>query len=59
MPRKKSITSQLYSIARVSNNLRAIRKGPVAYANRQVRKKAYAKSGGLTRSILKTFGLSK
>lgn len=55
----KSFTSQLYRAARISNNLRAASKGPTAYAKRQVRRKAYRASGGMTRSILKAFGLSK
>jgi len=59
MPRKKSLTSQLYGLARMSNNLRAMSKGPAAYAKRQVRRKAYARSGGFTRSILKALGMSK
>jgi hypothetical protein len=29
MPRKRSLTSQLYRAARLSNNTRAARKGPV------------------------------
>ena len=59
MPRERSLTSQLYSLARSSNDLRAASRGPLAFATRQVRRKAYRKSGGLTRSILKAFGLSK
>jgi hypothetical protein len=34
-------------------------KGPTAYAKRRVRRKVYSKEFGLTRSILKAFGLSK
>jgi len=59
MPRKKSLTSQLYSLARTSNNLRAASKGPGAYAKRVVRRKVYGKQMSFTRSILKGFGLSK
>jgi len=59
MPRKKSLTSQLYSLARTSNNLRALSRGPNAYAKRVVRRKVYSKSMGLTRRFLKGFGLSK
>ncbi len=59
MPRKQSLTSQLYRAARFSNNLRAASRGPGAYAKRVVRRKTYAKSMGITRSILKAFGLSK
>ena len=59
MPRKRSLTSQLYRAARASNNLRAASKGPSAYAKRVVRRKVYGKEMGLTRTILKAFGLSK
>jgi hypothetical protein len=59
MPRRKSLTSQLYGIARASNNVRAMTRGPSAYAKRVVRRKVYGKEMGLTRSILKAFGLSK
>ena len=59
MPRRRSLTSQLYRAARVSNNLRAASRGPGAYAKRQVRRRAFRSSGGITRSILKALGLSK
>jgi hypothetical protein len=59
MPRKKSLTSQLYSLARTSNNLRAISQGPGAYAKLRVRRKVYGKEMSFTRSLLKGFGLSK
>jgi hypothetical protein len=59
MPRRRSLTSSLYSLARTSNNVRAMTKGPSAYAKRRVRRKVYSKEFGLTRSILKAFGLSK
>ena len=59
MARKRSITSQLYRAARVSNNLRAASKGPGAYAKRIVRRKVYGKEMGATRKLLKMFGLSK
>ena len=59
MPRKKSLTSNLYRLARTSNNVRAMTRGPSAYAKRVVRRKVYGKEMGLTRSILKVFGLSK
>lgn len=36
-----SLTSWLYKAARLSNTLRAVRKGPTAIAKRQVRKAAY------------------
>ena len=59
MPRRRSFTSQLYRAARASNNLRAASRGPSAYTKRVVRRKVYSKQMGLTRSILKAFGLSK
>ena len=59
MPRRRSLTSSLYSLARTSNNVRAMTKGPSAYAKRRVRRKVYNKEFGLTRSILKAFGLRK
>ena len=59
MPRRRRLTSQLYRAARLSNNVRAASRGPGAYAKRVVRRKVYGKQMGLTRSILKAFGLSK
>jgi hypothetical protein len=57
MPRKRSLTSQLYRAARLSNNLRAASRGPGAYAKRVVRRKAYGRSMGATGRILRAFGL--
>jgi hypothetical protein len=59
MPRKKSLTSQLYRLARMSNNLSAASKGPGSYTKRMARRKVYGKGMGLTRSILKGLGLSR
>ncbi|MGD0743433.1 MAG: hypothetical protein ABSA31_09175 [Acidimicrobiales bacterium] len=59
MSRRQSLTSSLYRAARVSNNLRAISRGPGAYAKRVTRRKVYARQMGLTRSILRALGLSK
>ena len=59
MASRRSLTSQLYRAARFSNNFRATSRGPGAYAKRQVRRRAYRTGGGITRSILKAFGLSK
>ena len=44
MPRKRSLTSQLYRAARLSNNVRAASRGPAAYGKRLVRRKTYGKS---------------
>ena len=57
MPRRKSLTSQLYRLARASNNVRAASRGPGAYAKRLVRRKAYGKSMGATGKLLRIFGL--
>jgi hypothetical protein len=57
MAREKSLTSQLYRVARDSANVRAARGGPTSYGKRVVRRKVYAKTNGglgkLLRSILK------
>jgi hypothetical protein len=57
MSGRKSLTSQLYRLARDSANVRAARGGPASYGKRVVRRKVYAKSNGmlgkLLRSILK------
>jgi hypothetical protein len=57
MPRRRSLTSQLYRAARTSNNARAVRKGPVALAERLARRKTYGKSMGATGRLLRLFGL--
>ena len=56
---RRSITSSLYRAARLSNNLRAASRGPVAYGKRVVRRKSYSKSMGATGRIMKMFGLGK
>lgn len=57
MPRRRSLTSQLYRAARASNNVRAASRGPGAYAKRVVRRKAYGRSMGATGKLLRIFGL--
>ncbi len=57
MPRRRSLTSQLYRAARISNNARAASRGPAAYGRRVVRRKVYAKSMGATGKLLRLFGL--
>lgn len=59
MPRRSSLTSTLYKAARLSNNARAISRGPGAYAKRVVRRQAYGKSMGTTGKLLKLFGLRR
>ncbi len=55
MPRK-TLTSQLYRLARTSNNVRALTRGPSAYTKRRIRRKVYGRSMGLTGKLLKGFG---
>ena len=57
MARRRSLTSQLYRAARTSNNLRAVSRGPGAYAKRVARRKVYAKSNGVVSKLLKGLGL--
>lgn len=54
---RRSLTSQLYRAARVSNNVRAASRGPAAYGRRVVRRKVYGRSMGATGKLLKMFGL--
>jgi hypothetical protein len=58
MARKKSLTSQLYRLARDSNNLRAASRGPTAYAKRYARRKVYGKTMGLTDRLVRVLGLT-
>ena len=57
MPRKRSVTSDLYWAARTSNNVRAASRGPDAYAKCVVRRKPYSKSMGAAGRLLRIFGL--
>jgi hypothetical protein len=57
MPRRRSLTSTLYRVARLSNNARAASRGPVTYGKRVVRRKTYGKSMGATGRFLRMFGL--
>jgi hypothetical protein len=59
MPRRRSLTSELFRAARTSANIRAAERGPGAYAKRVVRRKTYAKTMGATRKLLRAFGLSR
>jgi hypothetical protein len=59
MPRSKSARSQLYRAARDLGNLEAAAKGPGAYGRRVVRRKVYAKSNSMTRSILRALGMGR
>ncbi len=59
MGRLRSLTSELYRAARLSNNARSARGGPTAYGKRVVRRKVYGKTMGATRRLLRAFGLSR
>jgi hypothetical protein len=56
MARRKSLTSQLYRLARDSANVRAARGGPASYGKRVVRRKEYRatnrSTGGFLRRLL-------
>lgn len=49
----KSFTSLLYKAARLSADLRAVRKGPAAVGKRMVRKAVYRRTNGLLGSLLR------
>lgn len=53
MARKTSITNTLFWLARRSADLRAASKGPVPFAQREIRKVAYRKVNGGLASILR------
>lgn len=57
MPRRKGLRSQLYRAARDLGNVEAAEGGPRSYAKRYARRKVYARTNGITRRILKAFGL--
>ncbi|MFI5036789.1 MAG: hypothetical protein ACHQFZ_11395 [Acidimicrobiales bacterium] len=59
MARRRSLRSALYRDARILGNLQAAARGPVPYARRYARRKAYATTNGLTRRILRQLGLSR
>jgi len=55
MPKRRSFTSENYMAARASNNLRAVCRGPGAYAKRQVGRKACSRSIGATGKLRRIF----
>jgi hypothetical protein len=57
VPRRRSLTSQLYRVARASNNARAASRGPGAYAKRVARRKVYRSTNRVTSGILRRLGL--
>jgi hypothetical protein len=59
MARRRSLRSQLYRQARILGNVEALSHGPAAYGKRYARRKVYSKSNSLTRSLLRSLGLSR
>jgi len=55
--RRSSLRSQLYRAARDMGNVQAAAKGPRAYSKRMVRRKVYRTTNGMTRHLLRGFGL--
>jgi len=49
--------SQLYRAARDLGNVQAASKGPGSYAKRVARRKVYRTTNGMTRHLLRGFGL--
>jgi hypothetical protein len=59
MARSRSLRSTLYRSARLLGNIEAVEKGPAALGKRYVRRRVYAKSNGLTSSLLRALGMRK
>ena len=59
MTRPRSLRSELYRDARMLGNIQAAAKGPVSYGKRYARRRVYATTNGMTRKLLRSFGLSK
>jgi len=57
MARRSSLRSQLYRAARDLGNVQAAAKGPGSYSKRVVRRKVYRTTNGMTRHLLRGFGL--
>ena len=57
MARRSSLRSQLYRAARDVGNVQAAEKGPGSYAKRVVRRKCIGPRTGMTRHLLRGFGL--
>jgi hypothetical protein len=51
--RKRSVTDTLFRAARLSADLRAVRKGPAAVGRRIIRKQVYRTTGGIIGSLLR------
>jgi hypothetical protein len=54
---RHSLRSQLYRAARDLGNVQAASRGPGSYAKRAVRRKVYRTTNGMTRQLLRGFGL--
>lgn len=48
-----------YKAARIEGDAQAVRQGPEGIAKRIVRRKAYSLSGGITRALLRSVGMSR
>ncbi len=57
MVRRTSLRSQLYRAARDLGNVQAAEKGPTSYAKRVARRRVYRTTNGVTRKLLREFGL--
>jgi hypothetical protein len=55
MARRGGLTNLLYTLARAPATGRAVRRGPQASANRQVRRQVYRAEGRATRRFFKGF----
>ena len=56
-PQRKSLTGQLYRLARDSANVRAVAHGPGAFAKRTARRQVYRRVNGTTGKLLRRMGL--
>lgn len=57
MARISSLRSQLYRAARDIGNIQAAEQGSSSYAKRVARRKVYRTTNGMTRHLLRSFGL--
>jgi hypothetical protein len=57
MARRSSLRSEIYRAARDLGNVQAASRGPSAYAKRVARRKVYRYTNGMTRHLLRDFGL--
>jgi hypothetical protein len=57
MSKISRLRNQTYRAARDLGNVQAAAKGPTAYGKRIVRRKVYLTTNGITRKLLRGFGL--